>query len=138
MNTYSVINKSKKISISLLLAVFVSSLYAAPLLNVPNIPLIMASPIHPQVLILIGNSQSMDGTLSGAIMTGSGSQTGGLSSLSNSSSPTNYTVPSGFTPPLQAANAAGDAPYTVTVGSVLYDNGPSRLNVAKEGGPSHY
>ncbi|CEG58509.1 putative type-4 fimbrial biogenesis pilY1-related protein [Legionella fallonii LLAP-10] len=93
----------------------------------------MSSPIHPQVLILIGNSQSMDGTLSGAIMTGSGSLASSLSSLNNSSSPVNYTVPAGFTPPVQAANSSGLAPYTVTQSGHLVDNGPSRLNVAKAG-----
>ena len=106
---------------------------AVPSLAIPQIPLITAAPIHPQVLILIGNSQSMDGTLSGAIMTGSGSLTGGLSSLSNSSSPIKYTVPSGFVPPLQAADGTGQAPYTVSSGGRLNDNGPSRLNNAKAG-----
>lgn len=106
---------------------------AAPTLNIPQVPLILASPIHPQILIAIGNSESMDGDLSGAIMTGSGSLTGGLSSLSNSSSPINYTVPAGFTPPIQAANSSGLAPYTVSQNSMLVDNSSSRLNVAKAG-----
>lgn len=108
-----------------------SSSFAVPTLNIPNIPLIMATPIHPQVLFTLGNSQSMDGTLSGAIMSGSGSSATSLSSLSNSSSPLNYTVPTGFIPPVQAADASGLAPYTVLQGSTLYDNGPSRLNMAK-------
>nr|WP_241480458.1 hypothetical protein [Legionella norrlandica] len=108
------------------------SLYAAPL-TIPQIPLIIASPTHPQVLILIGNSQSMDGNLSGAIMTGSGSLPSGLTSLYNSSSPVNYTVPAGFTPPVQGPDANGLAPYTVTQGGVKIDNSPSRLNVAKAG-----
>ena len=102
-------------------------------LTIPQIPLITASPIHPQVLIVIPNSESMDGTLSGAIMTGSGGLSSSYSSLTNSSSPTTYSVPSGFTPPLQAADGSGNAPYTVTVSSTQYDNGPSRLNVAKAG-----
>lgn len=105
---------------------------AAPL-TIPQIPLIMASPIHPQVLILIGNSESMDGNLSGAIMTGSGSLGSNLSSLNNSSSPVNFTVPSGFTPPVQAANGSGLAPYTVVQSGNLVDNSPSRMNVAKAG-----
>jgi type IV pilus assembly protein PilY1 len=112
---------------------FSGSAQAVPTLNIPQVPLIMASPIHPQVLILIGNSQSMDGTLSGAIMTGSGSLATGLSSLNNSSSPTSYTVPTGFTPPIQAADGLGKAPYTVLQSGKLYDNGPSRLNMAKAG-----
>lgn len=106
---------------------------AVSTLNIPQVPLILASPIHPQVLIAIGNSQSMDGDLSGAILTGSGALASSLSSLSSSSSPINYTVPAGFTPPVQAANASGLAPYTVSKSGVLLDNSASRLNVAKAG-----
>lgn len=130
---------NKVIKNTLKLLAFISSVslftfaHAVPTLTIPNIPLVMASPIHPQVLILIGNSQSMDGNLSGAIMTGSGSLASSLSSLNNSSSPVNYVVPSGFTPPIQAANASNLAPYTVLQGSNLLDNSPSRLNVAKAG-----
>lgn len=104
---------------------------ATPSLVIPQFPLILATPLHPQVLIAMGNSQSMDGNLSGAIMTGSGALALALSSLSNSSSPTYYTVPSGFTPPVQAANGLGQAPYTVTQSGNLVDNSPSRLNTAK-------
>lgn len=110
-----------------------STINAVPTLNIPQIPLIMASPIHPQILIAIGNSQSMDGDLSGAIMTGSGSLSSGLSSLANSSSPINYTVPANFTPPVQAANSSGLAPYTVSQSGMLLDNSASRLNMAKAG-----
>ena len=90
---------------------------------------------RPQVVFAVGNSQSMDGTLSGAFMTGSGMFAGNasLSSLASSSSPPNYAVPAGFTPPKQAADATGQAPYTVNSGGTLYDNGASRLNVAKAG-----
>ena len=90
---------------------------------------------RPQIVFALGNSQSMDGTLSGAIMTGSGmfASDAALKSLVNSSSPMNYTVPSGFVPPLQAANASGIAPYTIKIGNLLHDNGASRLNVAKAG-----
>lgn len=87
---------------------------------------------RPQIVIAIGNSQSMDGDLSGAIMTGSGQLSSGLTSLYNSSSPVNYTVPSGFTPPLTPTSTAS-APYTVNQNGTLYDNGASRLNVAKAG-----
>lgn len=106
---------------------------AAPTLIIPQIPLLLASPIHPQVLISIANSQSMDGDLAGAIMTGSGLLPSALSSLQNSSSPVNYIVPTGFNPPVTAANASGQAPYTVKISTTQYDNSASRLNVAKAG-----
>lgn len=117
-----------------------------PQLSISQTPLSVTSPIHPQVVFAIGNSQSMDGDLSGAIMTGSGTVTG----LSNSSSPVSYTIPGGYTPPSTTANAnqtlalpssgctavtvpVGNAPYTTKCGSTLYDTSASRLNVAKEG-----
>lgn len=106
---------------------------AASTLLISQYPLQLSTPTHPKVLLGIGNSQSMDGVLSGAIMTGSGILSSGLTSLQNSSSPINYTVPSGFTPPLQAANSSGLAPYTVSLSGTLYDNSASRLNVAKGG-----
>ena len=108
------------------------SVAAPPSLIISQIPLKLATPTHPQVLFAIGNSQSMDGTLSGAIMLGSGTQPITLDVLRNSSSPVNYTVPAGFVPPLQAA-VGGQAPYTVNQSGVLVDNGASRLNVAKAG-----
>src|ERR1700761_2715988 len=67
----------------------------------------------PQVLLAITNSESMDGTTSGAIMVGSGRLSSNYSSLTSSSSPTNFTVPTGFTPPLNTGTG-GVAPYTVT------------------------
>lgn len=100
---------------------------AAPL-NLAQTPLVMPPGGTPQILFAIGNSGSMDGDLSGAIMTGSGSLG---ASLQNSSSPTNYTIPAGFTPPLNAGSA-GQAPYTVSCSGISCDNGPSRLNVAKQ------
>ncbi len=87
---------------------------------------------RPQVVIAIGNSQSMDGDLSGAIMTGSGNLSSGLTSLYNSSSPVNYSVPSGFSPPMTPSQTAS-APYTYNNNGTLVDNGASRLNVAKAG-----
>ena len=99
---------------------------------ISQVPLTTVVANHPQILLAVGNSESMDGILSGAIMTGSGSLGSSLSSLSNSSSPTNYTIPAGFTPP-KTPTAVGTAPYTVNSGGTLYDNGPSRLNVAKGG-----
>lgn len=122
-----------KTAISIVLGVVVPQVTFADPMIIPQISLIMASPIHPQVLILIGNSQSMDGTLSGAIMTGSGSLSSDLRSLNSSSSPVNYVVPSGFTPPVQALDGNGTAPYTVAQNGRLVDNSPSRLNVAKAG-----
>lgn len=106
---------------------------AATTLSISQTPLTLVTPSRPQVLIAIGNSESMDGTLSGAIMTGSGAIGSTITSLNNSSSPVNYVVPAGFTPPLQAANSSGLAPYTVNIRGILYDNGASRLNVAKAG-----
>jgi len=123
---------------SAVLAIGVVNLYSGAALAGPvtqpisQVPLTTVVANHPQILLAVGNSESMDGTLSGAIMTGSGSLTGSLSSLSNSSSPTNYTIPAGFTPP-KTPTAVGIAPYTVSSGGTLYDNGPSRLNVAKGG-----
>ena len=113
--------------------------YAATPTPVPisQVPLTSASPIRPQVLFAVGNSESMDGTLSGAIMAGSGALSNGNASLANSSSPVTYQVPAGFTPPLNAGTTCVSpltgncAPYTVNNGGTLYDNGASRLNVAK-------
>jgi len=98
--------------------------------SIAQVPLTVAVPAHPQIVIAIGNSQSMDGDLSGAIMTGSGSLGSAYNLLQSSSSPVNYTVPSGFTPPVNAGSG-GLAPYTVTSGSQLLDNSANRLNVAK-------
>jgi type IV pilus assembly protein PilY1 len=94
-------------------------------------PLTVAVPAHPQVILALTNSQSMDGTLAGAIMTGSGALAG-VAALQNSSSPVSYTIPAGFTPPVNAGTG-GIAPYTVTSGGNLVDNSASRLNVAKAG-----
>src|SRR5215469_3864598 len=104
---------------------------ATPIL-ISQVPLTVAVPAHPQVVIAMGNSESMDGNLSGAIMTGSGSLGAALSLLQSSSSPVNYTIPAGFTPPLNPGNGVV-APYTVPSGGHRVDNSPSRLNVAKAG-----
>jgi type IV pilus assembly protein PilY1 len=91
----------------------------------------------PQVLIILDNSQSMDGDLSGAIMTGSGTATSNTSSNGfvdqSSSSLIDYNVPGGFTAPItETAGGQGvTAPYTVCSGDVCTDNSASRLNVAK-------
>ncbi|MBV8307771.1 MAG: hypothetical protein JO274_09860, partial [Gammaproteobacteria bacterium] len=77
--------------------------------SIAQVPLTVANPAHPQIVIAVGNSESMDGNLSGAIMTGSGSLSPVLALLQNSSSPLNFTIPAGFTPPLNPG-AGGMAP----------------------------
>jgi len=100
--------------------------------QISQVPLTIAIPAHPQVVLAIGNSESMDGNLSGAIMTGSGSLPAAMNLLRNSSSPLNYTIPAGFTPPIDPGNLVV-APYTSLSGGHRVDNSPSRLNVAKGG-----
>ncbi|HEY7930334.1 MAG TPA: hypothetical protein VID71_09990, partial [Steroidobacteraceae bacterium] len=77
-----------------------------PTVSIAQYPLTVAVPAHPQVLIAVGNSESMDGDLSGAIMTGSGAlaDANAAAGLANSSSPVNYQIPAGFTPPLNAGS----------------------------------
>ncbi len=84
----------------------------------------------PQVLLAITNSESMDGTTAGAIMTGSGGLGSTFAGLGSSSSPVSYTVDPGFTPPVSPA-VAGIAPYTAACSSNLCDNSQSRLNMTK-------
>jgi type IV pilus assembly protein PilY1 len=100
--------------------------------SISQLPLTIAIPAHPQIVIAIGNSQSMDGDLSGAIMTGSGGLDPSLNLLQNTASPVNFVIPAGFTPPLNPGSG-GSAPYTVSSGGTQYDNSASRLNVAKAG-----
>jgi len=100
--------------------------------QISQLPLTIAIPAHPQVVLAIGNSQSMDGNLSGAIMTGAGSLPPSMNLLQDSSSPANYTIPAGFTPPVDPGDGIV-APYTSNSGGQLVDNSPSRLNVAKGG-----
>jgi type IV pilus assembly protein PilY1 len=111
---------------------FASALATAPTVAISQVPMTVQIPAHPQILLAVGNSESMDGTLSGAILTGAGDVGTAYSALYNSSSPLNFTIPTGFTPPLNAGSS-GVAPYTVTVGAIQYDNSASRLNVAKAG-----
>ncbi|APZ44104.1 pilus assembly protein [Acidihalobacter ferrooxydans] len=129
--------KRQQLSLSIML-LFALNLFgsgiaqAAPVdVTISNIPMTLVQPTPPQVLLAVTNSESMDGDLSGAIMTGSGA-----TGVTGPSSPQCYTVPAGFTPPKAAAGSngcpAGEAPYTVTSGGTQYDNGPSRLNVAKQ------
>jgi type IV pilus assembly protein PilY1 len=109
-----------------------SNVVAAPPapLQISQVPMTITLPAHPQILLALGNSQSMDGDLSGAIYTGSGQIPHPL--LFTSSSPVNFTIPVGFTPPVNPG-AGGIAPYTVNSAGTLYDNSDSRLNVAKAG-----
>jgi type IV pilus assembly protein PilY1 len=106
---------------------------APPTVGISQLPLTIALPANPQVVFAVTNSQSMDGNLSGAIMTGSGSLGSNFTLFANNGvTPVNYAIPAGFTPPLNTGDGV-NAPYTVTSGSTLYDNSPSRLNVAKQG-----
>jgi type IV pilus assembly protein PilY1 len=114
-------------------AVPVPVLAAVPTIPIAQYPLTVAVPAHPQVLLAVGNSQSMDGDLSGAIWTGSGGLGAGFTGLNASGSPVNYVVPAGFTAPLTNTAAGGSTAYTVTTGGTQYDNSASRLNVAKAG-----
>ena len=45
---------------------------APPTVAISQVPMTVEIPAHPQILLAVGNSQSMDGTLSGAIYTGAG------------------------------------------------------------------
>src|ERR1700733_16063220 len=99
-------------------------------LPISQVPMTITLPAHPQILLAVGNSQSMDGDLSGAIYTGSGQIPHPL--LFTSSSPVNFTIPAGFTPPVNPGSG-GVAPYTVNSSGTLLDNSDSRLNVAKAG-----
>src|SRR5579862_3090700 len=110
----------------------VSAAAAAPTLPISQTPMTVTIPAHPQIMIAIANSQSVDGDLSGAILTGAGALGGSYANLNNSSSPTNYTIPASFTPPANPGNGV-TAPYTVNYGPYLVDNSASRLNVAKGG-----
>ncbi|GAC1305464.1 MAG: PilC/PilY family type IV pilus protein [Steroidobacteraceae bacterium] len=116
-------------------AVLTTLLAAAPsaataATSISQVPLTIVIPAHPQILLAVANSQSMDGDLSGAIMPGSGALGASYTALNASSSPVNYTIPAGFTPPL-SPGSGGVAPYTVTVGTSLADNSASRMNAAK-------
>lgn len=111
---------------------FAAAFAAAPTVAISQVPMTVQIPAHPQILLAVGNSESVDGDLSGAILTGSGDVAAAYAALNNSSSPLNYTIPTGFTPPLNPGSG-GVAPYTVTTGGVQYDNSASRLNVAKAG-----
>src|SRR3984957_13674956 len=134
-------NQQRRIGLALVSAVYtalwgwssnVMAAAAAPTpLQISQVPMTITLPAHPQILLAVGNSQSMDGDLSGAIYTGSGAIAHPL--LFTSSSPVNYTIPAGFTPPVNPGTG-GVAQYTVVnSGGLQLDNSASRLNVAKAG-----
>ncbi|HET7570475.1 MAG TPA: PilC/PilY family type IV pilus protein [Gammaproteobacteria bacterium] len=124
------LRNAAKVVLSAVLVLGTNSAFATtPTTQISDVPLTLVQPTHPEVLILLGNSQSMDGDLGGAIMTGSGTVT---SVAAGTSSPKNYTVPAGFTPPCDATVINGAAPYTITQSDGdLCDNSASRLNLAK-------
>jgi type IV pilus assembly protein PilY1 len=97
------------------------------------VPLTVAIPSHPQVVIAVGNSESMDGNLTGAILTGSGSLGSSVTELQSTASPVNFIVPAGFTPPISGGAVGSSQPYTVQVNGNQTDNSPSRMNLAKIG-----
>jgi type IV pilus assembly protein PilY1 len=97
------------------------------------VPLTVAIPAHPQVVIAVGNSESMDGNLNGAILTGSGSLGSLVSELLATSSQANFQVPAGFSPPVSGGAVGSMQPYTVQVSGNQTDNSPSRMNMAKIG-----
>ena len=115
-----------------------------PMVSISSTPLTVIIPSHPQVLIALTNSNSMDSSddivddgnvnlsipaattnsraTSSAIMTWSGNinKTGSVygsnyTSLENSTSPVNYTVPTGYTPPISGGAAGASEPYTAQV-----------------------
>jgi type IV pilus assembly protein PilY1 len=110
-------------------------------ISIYQAPLTVAIPSHPQVVIAVGNSESMDGNLTGAILTGSGSLPSTLSELQSTAvpspaiavSPVNFQVPAGFTPPISGGAVGSMQPYTVQVNGNFADNSPSRMNLAKIG-----
>ena len=76
----------------------------APTVPISQVPMTVEIPAHPQIMLAVGNSESMDGTLTGAILTGAGDVGATYAALYNSSSPLNFTIPAGFTPPLNAGS----------------------------------
>ena len=75
----------------------------------------------------------MDGTLSGAILTGCGRCRSHLLGALQFELAAELYNPHGIHAALESRAPRGVAPYTVTTGGVQYDNSPSRLNVAKAG-----
>jgi type IV pilus assembly protein PilY1 len=100
-----------------------------PMVSISSTPLTVIIPSHPQVLIALTNSNSMDSSDNvsddgnsaltnnapqSAIMTWSGNV--GFPAIHPTTSPVNYLVPNGFTPPLGNVSG-GKAPYTAVIDS---------------------
>lgn len=110
---------------------------APPMVSISSTPLTVIVPSHPQVLIALTNSNSMDSSDGNkddgnvalisdaphsAIMTWSGNINqnrsvygSNIASLEKSTSPLQYVVPTGFTAPITAAPAASSTAYTAAV-----------------------
>ncbi|MGH8398802.1 MAG: pilus assembly protein, partial [Gammaproteobacteria bacterium] len=112
---------------------------APPQVSISSTPLTVIIPSHPQVLIALTNSNSMDSSdditddgnsgltnnaPQSAIMTWSGNigvaasdylYSNAYKSLEKNTSPVNYTVPTGFTPPITGGAAGSSALYTAQV-----------------------
>lgn len=111
-----------------------------PQVNISTMPLNVVVPTHPEVMIALTNSMSMDSsdniiddanknlttgapgsttnrTPSSAIMTWSGRNSADNNMTPNApnTTPTNYYVPAGFTPPVSGGAAGSSVPYTAPV-----------------------
>lgn len=127
-------------ALTLVLSAGVSSIALAgapPQVSISSTPLTVIVPSHPQVLIALTNSNSMDSSDGSkddgnvalisdaphsAIMTWSGNINlnrsvygSGITSLEKSTSPLDYVVPTGFTAPITGAPAASSTAYTAAV-----------------------
>ncbi len=115
------------------LACWSGNVMAAPPVpvTISQTPLTVTIPAHPQILLALANSESMDGDLSGAIRTGSGSIPHPLlypDCIARRISRFPGASRRRSKPAMECV-----APYTVNVAGLLEDNSPSRLNVAKAG-----
>ncbi len=86
-------------------------------------------PAHPQILLALGNWQSMDGGLSGAIYTGSGAIPHPLFVHVDFTGEFHHP---GWIHAAGQPGSGGVAPL-LNYGGTLFDNSDSRLNVAKAG-----
>jgi len=101
----------------------------APDVVISSIPLNVVVPSHPEVMIALSNSNSMDSSdnitddgtpapgatthaPTSAIMTWSGNV--GAGTLQNSTSPVHYTLPGSYTAPVTGATS-GSTPYTAAI-----------------------
>lgn len=114
-----------------------------PTLPLATIPLISVQYGAPQILFVLDNSQSMDGNLAGAIMTGSGTvstsvctepdgwwgcqNTTTKSVNEHTSSPSDFTVPSGFVPPVTGGSPGTREPYTSDSNGTLVEIGRAHV-----------